>query len=511
MIELAVLSVFAFAFAVRRFQRWNTPRVGSDQWEEFAAADAMRENNHKPPEHIPGFLLSSGFWGDPRLMTIFLSYLPKEWVEKLDSWFGAIVGGLFATLTFLVCFLVTGSANISFVAGVITGITPLVTGRTCCRITDRSLSWIFSTIGLLAAFIFFETGLGAYGFTSVFCLALVFLLNKFSAQFLIGISVFLSAYYWNPLFLGLAVAGWALAVGLTMGKHLTTTKNHVMHSMHYASGFNKLAYAYLLKSFWSYPVNASRKLKVLDFKGAAKELYHHPIVFLFIQNPFFLLLLALMAVRPSFTVFPVLRFFLAWVVGSFVLAVLTSFKFTRHFGAPERYMEYSVLPMSILFSILFFYPPTENLVFLLFVMAFSWSMLLALKTKRDLEKHIANIGNKESRELIQFLNTMKNKNFICLPYVLSYLIPYASQNNVLFPDTTWGHINQERVKQGKRPLWRVFQALEKYDPIAWEENIKEFNIDYVLAWKENNDYAAEFNLSRYNLVFENPKYAVYAI
>ncbi len=354
---LAIVAAAAIVFAIRVVARGRRS-VGdsgfalrgdmSDAMTHLCLIDMIRRNGHRPVARTEDFLL--GKTQDyPALYHVFLSYIPRRALERLEwsvtpaieALHVAIVG--IATGPILAKIGIEPSPLWTFSIALLWGMTPLLLhADRRLTIGERPFGF-FATNGFLIASYFWCVG-GSMVFLGIAALAgtVAFCSSKFGAQAIVFTSPVFAVLQADidalaPLAAAALVGllfthGYAATVARGTLRHMRHYRRHLMHLHDYVVGVNLQRFAV-----------AARLLLRGRLAAAAVELQRHPVGALLVRFPWLLPLAVATAARLGEADKAELALF-AWAWAPLVVCVATSTQALKYLGEGHRYAELAVFP-----------------------------------------------------------------------------------------------------------------------------------------------------------------------
>lgn len=327
-------------------------------------ARAIRDNNFRIPDKIPGVILNHTHTY-PYLYHLILAFFP----EKSRIVFERMSSAIFDTISILILyffvdwvsgFFLHSIPNFALWFAVLLAISPpllmVSRGPRAYRGTPRVFGQTLYFLHITTFFFFYTTGDIAALIVSLVSASLIFISAKFGVQVLVLFGIFFGIFF-SPMYLLYLILSYVLMYLLSFGRVVKVTEGQLrynefyvklMKSKGYLRGFAsdlvelKIFLSRLKRNFIS-----AMKGKVLDFiTWVLSERYF--LYFLLIAFPqVIFLLFVIYKIDIAASLF---AFMMVWLIASLFWFLLTSFNYLRFLGQGERYLEYG-LPASLFLSL----------------------------------------------------------------------------------------------------------------------------------------------------------------
>jgi hypothetical protein len=498
-IVYAGLIVF-ITFIVRSLFRFLQPKWGSDVYSHLYFIDEIRKNRHKIP-HKLSKTLTSGFFSYPFFVHWCLSFLKKSWVERIEPYFGAIMDTLLNLFLFFSCVLLFGSLGINleiaFLASLIFSFFPMFTdddSRTFA-LSPRVFGSLLFSISTLLLFQFHWSGNVYCLLISLLLIPFILLSSKFAFQVMIFfypiIALFLkSIWFLFPIPIGIILAiifskGLYIQILKTHFRFLAFWKKELLHK--YPILLNRVD---LGKLFSGLPRLAQQPKEVL------KLIYEYPIVRTIAHNPFLIFLVITFFIGTGYpNPYSELLF---WIFAGVLTFVAFSFKWLLFLGEAGRYMEYVIVPISILSA----YAIINLELYFLALTFFVYSAIVIFMDYRSSLHSALKYGYSEFDEIIGYLNSIpESKNVLVIPaYYTPQVAYFTHHKSVIFSD------NLASTNENEKEFLLVFPKMYEYPNNNLDLLAKTFNLDFVVIRKADQN---SYNFSNFLSCFENQLFRVY--
>lgn len=320
--------------------------------------------------------------------------------------------------------------------------------------------------------------------------------SKFAWQGSFFISLILSLISLRPIYIFVYLASTFLSFIITKGYSLEVLKGLIRFSFFYKTYLGPR----------SVDVKEGHYSKLFKWKGIREF-----CILLFIASPLRVItdnplnLIILFIFLPnSFDIW------MKWSLVGVFLTLIISLKSFSFLGEPERYLEFSIIPVFITLSKSQFLdiPPiiiTLTILSTLAVLSFHLKLCIQKKDrKKRLQESMLSLKN--------YFRRVNNSNIITIPFRLSFFLGYNNQNKnkfiTLLSNIGLGELKEEYcwLMKDRYPFVR-----SELDEVA----IK-YDLDYFVVHKDsvnsmNKEFGNYYNIENFSIVYENPDYAVLKI
>lgn len=482
-----------------------TPET-SDHYFHIGLIAAIKKNKHRFIKKQPN-LLGKKYFSYPQLFHWCLSFLSIKTINKHSRKFGIFLNQINLLVFVLFLFFIKDYLRLTwysdfeliFISGLVFILTPFnfVPWNPKNRgISARILGVLLGNIHLyfLVAYFISQDYYLLVFLVLIDCV--IILSSTFTYQYILFSGILFGVILADPLLVLIPFLAYGLFFLLAPRVALNYFHGQIGHKRIY---YKYLASIYILNkrySVWRDLVYDIWKNFLYEKKKARAVHYliSNPVIQIILAFPFFLVLLFFLFT--SFDGFPLtnrLHMIFAIIIGvNLMIFLLTSFRWSRFLGEPERYFEYSIPFLSILALYLYHFS------FMLFILLMSFSLFfISYNLNWYRNPKIADVKTPEHilrlLERLEQLNSEKNRevrffsNNNDLPkYLLSRSL------TVLRGNFTWEYTGTVHFTEMFR---KNFGSI---DENAWKRLIEDFAIDYFILDKNLLP-----NFSGINLEFEN--------
>ncbi len=495
------LFVPLFSFILQVWPRLINRYFGIDTWRHLLLADYVRRYHKIPTVLEEQYIRSSGDPGYPPVIYLILSRFSKGFTERYQFIFAPFFDAIQNYCIFWFAYLITNDITSAICAQVIAALTPIAVIE-ASNLSTRTLSYLIFTLSFLSLVIFSITNLYIWLFIAFVMLIVLFLTHKFAIQAYLFISTGFSIAEKDPFYI-LFFLGTFIFMYTVMKKiYRPILKEHM-----------------LILSFWRRNISDrfihqfrghSKSDQVKDFVHKIYLIsFKNPYVYMLGNNPWVGMLTVLIVVSTALTV-PiesmivdqnVLNKLYIWIWTAVIIGLLTlSVEGLRFLGEGNRYLEYCILPISIVLgsyipSFLHSYGTlfiTSAILFLLILIVY----ILYIQINVVLKDRMRTI-TPELWDCIKYLNKFGKKARVAVfPLQFGDALTYFINGKVL---TTYNN-------EGLTYLTDIYPVVKK--PI--DKIMKKFNINFIL-FDESYVTLEEIGLSQYQTIINKNGYILLRI
>jgi hypothetical protein len=500
-----------------------------DTWFHLLLAERVRENRHRPPPYIRGFLLPHRL-DYPVGFHILLSFLNFDQRRRIEPYLGGIFDGIYGILIIIftwVIFELTdlvsfNGFHIAMLAYLFFLITPAMLGMgwgpRALSGTPRILGQIlfFTSISMFILFLITLSPLWFVG--AAVAGSLIFITSKFSSQVFVFANLLAALIRFSAWPLLLIPISYAIAILFSKGYVWKVTLGQIDHLVTYMRTLRPEVYKDPNIIYQEDPNIIQRnrvqnmiRFPIFIFKDPSRAisiLYNeNSYIYVFLQIPMVVLCLWILLRHPllifkgSVTI---------GVAGAYVLALLVIFLLTslRSFlflGESERYVEHAVPFMAMIIALCYFVYPRNipnwllGLTLLVSVGIYAINIFLIIYGHRKIA------GKKYAEEVTQWISDHAVGKRIAVIYgcVLFNMIPCLT-NSFVLRGMLYSSSKSPEYNYLFRPKSRAFGERRA-------KVFRDYKIDYVVVYlseRQNPNIIAI--MKEYKCVLMNQEYAVLA-
>jgi len=478
-----------FSFALQVWPRLKNRYFGIDTWRHLLLADYVRKNHKIPTVLKKQYIHSSGNPGYPPVIYLILSIFPKNFAEKYQFIFAPIFDAIQNYVIFWFAFLITQDVFTSICAQIVAALTPIAVIE-ASNLSTRTLSYLVFSLSFIPLVIFSSTHLFVWLIAAFIMLIILFLTHKFAVQAYFFTTLGLSIVERDPLYILVFIAGFIFVYFFIGRIYRPIFREHMLILTFWIKNISNR----FIHQFRGQPKSKEvkdfvHKLYLLSFKS--------PYIYMLGNNPWIGVFIVLMILpllqnlQMESTIMDqnMLIMLDIWVWVAIVVGMITlSIKPLRFLGEGNRYLEYCIVPISI---VLASYIPslinTYGLLFItssLFVVVILFLYIIFLQIKVVLRDRMRTI-TPEMWECIKCLNKFGSKARVAIfPLQFGDALTYFIKGKVL---TTYNN-------EGLANIIDVYPVVR----IPLNDLIKKFNINFIL-FEENHVTLKELKLSKYKI------------
>jgi len=451
------LIVPIFSFFLQIWPRLINRYFGIDTWRHLMYANYVRKYK-KFPKEIRDKYLVVGPYGYPPVIIKILSFFPKSFNEKYQFIFSPVFDFFHNYFIFCVALLLTKDLTTGISAQIIAALTPLVVIE-ASNLNTRAISYLIYSLSLFPLLLFTQTHFVLWLALAFIGLVLLFYTHRFAVQAYLFCAIGLSIVERNPLYLIFFLAAFATVYALGGEFYKSILNEHLALlnfwrkniDFRFAHQFRGNVKPRLIKDFVFKIYNLSFKSPFVYIVGNNPWLGIYFLGFLlpYIYNPF-----------PGIIINnPMTLKLNLWVITLLISSILIlSVKKLRFLGEGHRYLEYAVLPISILlgsyFSVLYGkYGIISILAFI--VLCISMLVVIVFLQKKTIVADRGRTVGSELWEIINYLNKNVGKKvrLAVFPISLGDAMMYFLKGRVLTSDSIFGQIKLGILPVIKEPFY----------------------------------------------------------
>lgn len=489
------LIVPLLSFCLQVWPRLINRYFGVDTWRFLMIADYLRENKALP-KRMPQYIASTPF-GYPPVMMMILASFPKKFAENYQFIFSPLVDAINNFIIFLITLFFTHDLRAAFFAQIIAALTPVIVME-ASSLTARIFSHFIFYTSFLSLILFSLSKNPLWLLIAAIMLIVLFFTHKLAIQVYLVCVIALSIVERTPFYILFfsSIFGIVFIFG---GKYYRPIFEDHMAVLSFFIKHINLRFAHQFRGVKKEGENKDfiTKLYLLSFKN--------PLVYLLGNNPWLgiFLLISLLGYYKLISLSTNLNneVFLKlsiWIYALLVAAIATLvIKKIRFLGEGNRYIEYAVLPLSIILgSYSSFFWETFGLkytsLFTLFVLSLL-GMIIYIQ-KKAIVQDTARTITPNLWKIINYINSQKKEPRIAFfPNTLGDPIMYFIKAKGLLTDGG----------KGMHELEDVMPVITKPMP----EIIKKYNLTCLLI-EESFVTMKELKLKAYKKIINFGSYSL---
>ena len=479
------------SFILQIWPRLKNRYFGVDTWRHLLLADYIRKNHSFPAELKDHYIHPSGNPGYPPLIYLFASVFPKRFAEKYQFIFSPFFDVLHNLFIFYVGMILFNDIRIAVAAQLIAALTPVVVIE-ASNFSTRVLSYVIFSFSFFPLLMFVTTGMTVYLLIAFIFLVLLFFTHKFAVQAYFFFSLGFSLIERNPVYILIFLVSFLTAYFVfgsvyrpILHEHLSILKFWINHiNLRFVHQFRGVQKSEQIKDF-------VHRLFLMSYKN--------PAVYIAGNNPWLVFSLVLYTTEyfgiPGFdiirTINPIVSKLEIWILISLACAIVTlSIPRLRFLGEGNRYVEYSVLPLSLFLGSYFVSGrdllPEWIFILLVLFLVVTMGTIIFIQKKVILHDRMRTI-TPELWNIIHYLNSHEGKQVRLAIFPLQFgdAMTYFLKGKVL---TTYNNEGLENLKD-------IYPVLK----ISVQKLIQKYNLNYILF---DSEYVTitELKLKKYKTV-----------
>ena len=451
------LAVPCLSFVLQVWPRLINRYFGIDTWRHLMYANYVRKHK-KFPKEIRDKYLVVGPYGYPPVIIKILSFFPKSFNEKYQFIFSPVFDFLHNYFIFCAALMLTKDLTTAISAQIIAALTPLVVIE-ASNLNTRAISYLIYSLSFFPLLLFIYTHSMLWLALAFIGLILLFYTHRFAVQAYIFCAIGLGIFERNPLYLIFFLTAFA-TVYVLGGEFYKSILNEHLALLNFWKKNIDFRFAHQFRG------NVKPRL-IKDFVFKIYNLsFKSPFIYIVGNNPWlgiYFLGFLLPYIYKSFPGIiidvPMILKLNLWVIALLMSSILIlSVKGLRFLGEGHRYLEYAVLPMSIVlgsyFSVL--YGKYGGISLIVFA-SLCCSLLVAiifLQKKTIVADRGRTIGS-ELWEIINYLNKNigKKVRLAVFPISLGDAMMYFLKGRVLTSDSIFGQMKLGILPIIKEPFY----------------------------------------------------------
>lgn len=490
------LIVPLLSFVLQVWPRLINRYFGVDTWRFLMIADYLRQYKRKP-ESVPQYIIPTPFAYPPVLITL-LSFFPKKALERYQFLISPVIDLINNFIIFNAAYFFTKDFKAAIFAQIIAALTPVIVME-ASSLSARIFSHLIFYSSFFSLILFSLYNNFIWLIIAAIMLVILFYTHKLALQvYLVGV-IALSLFERNPFYLLFFIAVF-LSVFFLGGRSYRIILEDHLAVLSYFIKYIDLRFAHQFRGVLKEKENKDfiNKLYSLSFKN--------PFVYLLGNNPWLGIFLAISVLNYSKLTNFVIAFeskgllkMNIWIFALLVWAFLTlSVKKIRFLGEGNRYIEYAVLPLSIVLGgYLSLFWSNFGFMFILTFPAFSISLLATIIyiQQKAIVNDKARTLSPDLWKVINYLNSFKKEKLrmAFFPNTLGDPIMYFIKAKALLTDGGKGmHELKDLIPVVSKPM---------------SEIIKKYNVNYILI-EESYVNINELKLKSYKDIIKFGSYSL---
>jgi len=425
----------AAAFYIRVKPRLSQKNFGIDSWYFLLCADELRKRR-KLPLNMPYFMLDIEEQWYPPVLSIMLSLFPQRLLEKYHWAISALIDTIQMIILYLATYLLTKNLLVASIAALLYATAPLLVTQNA-TLNSRPLGALILAMTMLSLYGYLMSASYAYLGFAVLLGALLLLTHKLASQQLLFLTIGLSIFYSNPVFLYAFGGAMLGAIILSGGFYLKILKGHIQ-----------------ILEFWKrnlpfrcahqvYDSPVYKNEGKADLRKGCGRVSDGKFWSYLAKSQFIYLLIAILsyAVINRQNLNPSLVFFLRWFFLTYLCVVIIEyFPPLRFLGESYRYSVYGIFPAALLFSHLIL---AEGMLIYIssavLVVFLTMSLLLVGKIHSSNKENVIAVVDDDLRNIIDFVKGLPKDNVMCLPFSHCEHIAYFARKRTLWGAHGYGY------------------------------------------------------------------------
>jgi len=320
--------------------------------------------------------------------------------------------------------------------------------------------------------------------------------SKFSWQATFFTTLLLSIFEQSFFFISLYLISFATSFLFSKGYSYAVLKGLIRHSIFYKEHLSKKCFgmANHYKNFFSIIGRTSMRQKTM-------LLMTNSVAKIISDNPLNIAIIFFIITQNEWSVF------YSWSLAGMVLLLLISLEPLKFLGEPERYLEYSIIPVFVILSENTLPYFISSIIIIGLVSFYLLQCYLFIKSYRK-----KNAPTDDMQGLLDFFSSIQNQTILALPLRTSFFLGYFTDTNKFV--TLFSNVGKGELRQNYKELIPDFYP---YPGKNLGEYISKYAINYIVAEKkriqllENHLKEQYYTFDRYTIAYESDSYTVYKV
>lgn len=338
---------------------------GSDQAVHLLLIKLIKNNSHKFVTNIEPYLFGYEC-GYPQLYHWFLSFLSDNSLKIMSKYSPLYSNILSITIhisfTFFIAKQLELNSNFILYSMILFLSSAIIFNKQNARnlgISGRSVGLILGQLYMVLIYLYFLSNNSIFLPLLVLLILIIILTSQFTTQFVIFMSMILSIIFFEIWLICTVLVAFLLFYLLFPKSAVVYFKFQWKHKKYYFNYGTKLFLLPNRKSIWGDFIIGFWKKVRIDVKKGLFYIFYNPVIIVLSGMPiiFFVLYAIIqkeLIQKPTNNIIDIL---ITISLSSVLIFIITSFKFTRFLGEPERYIDFTVMSFSVLGAILFYNNP----------------------------------------------------------------------------------------------------------------------------------------------------------
>lgn len=456
---------------------------------------AIYKDNGRIPEKLEKYLLDYNDYPNGFHRLFYLLGIPIRFLERFGGYFPTLFD--LGLLLFTALFIKVSGGDHYYWLLAFPFLRLLISneGRSS-HFSERAYGVFWGNVFLGSMIGFYLYGDLVWLFFTVASFFVFSVSSKFAWQATFFITLLLSAFEQTWFFVAVYFLCFSAASLFSRGYSYKVLKGTIRHSFFYKT--------YLSQRYFGLPNHYHKFFSAFGRTGIRHKIMlvmTNSVFKLFSDNPLNLAILFLILSGAEWSVF------YSWAMTGMVLLLLISLETFKFLGEPERYLEFSFIPVFVILSLA---DIPYFIVAMVVIGVFSIYLLhLYLFISAYRQKQNA---TPDMIDIIGFFEETYDKTLLTIPLRLSFLMGYFSDTNRFV--TYFSNIAPGKLGKEYREL---IPDLYPYPGRNLDRYIKKYDIDYIVLDKGRinllNDHHKEtyYSFDAYELIYENDSYIVYKV
>ncbi len=454
------------------------------------------KNKGKIPTKIDPYILDDNDYPNGFHKLCYLTRLPISFFEK----YGGYLPPLFDLL--LMCMIYTsmhiwgGEFHYWILAFPFLRLPIIHEGR-AGQFSERAFGVLITNGFLLSSIIFATTHSTLALIPAILTFSILACSSKFAWQAATFFPLLLTCLTGSLDFLFVYAISFVSAIILTKGYAWRVLKGLIRHSYFYST--------YYKKRYLAFGCNHYKELFNLfrspNRKNLREFVLNNAIGKLFFEVPIHLLIFYIWFQNGVVSIFD------QWAISGVLLTLLIATNPLRFLGEPERYLEYSLIPLFIILSY-YDFAAFNGLAYFVLILLLALAVYHARSIYNNYLTPISSAP--DAKRVVDFFSSSKEKTILTVPLRLSFLLGYHNDRNKYL--SLFSNVGKEEQMEAYKELVPDVYPFPGSDLHSY---IQRYGIDYIICDKAQVDYLEKmlarsyYDFSSFKTCFETKHFTVF--
>jgi len=510
LVILVVCSILAYFLTM--YQSRNLLGLGSDHAVHVFIVNQIRRNNHKLFDKVPGIINDAYLGAYPLFMHVVLSYFSDKQIQIVAKHYNSTVNGIFVFLGGTISMFLIEDMQWELMLGICLSLA--LCPQFFHVFSARNFGLSSRPVGILLVSVlvslgyYYETSIESSWFvvSGVLVGYLIWGSNTFAQQTIILTGLFQGFIYssWFLIFV------FMISLATFIIFHNTYAISYIYRTTLFIYTYaTQMAKLYILKErysiwrdfIWDFYKNFDKN----NLKISVKYVYRNPVIIIVFLNPFVLFSMlpeSSIAADTSFIVYS-MRFSFC----CFLVFIITSLRFSRFLGEPERYVEMGTM-FSAITSMVIVQEISGSLGIFIFVFYMALLYIVQVAMVEKVTRKIG--GQQESLNMVQ--KAIIEKSLSEGDEINFYANNEDVTKKLMVNDWNFARFWSFETKFAGYNFRDSYSQFPFYKERLTESVLDTYRVNYVVIDKRNpHSRPKNYALSNVETLMDNSDYSVYRL